>query len=311
MGASASINSIIEEEKLKPIDASDVKAESAKEEVIRLRKILHESIKIGTYAWQPAQEPLEFETGGNAITHSIILFHGIGQQATTYLKGDITGDGKNLWFDDYGFEDFLKKGLEGKGFRVVIPWSQVSNAEAVIGPLSKKNGREMKDLPSWVDQLWDDEKVGSSFNWTSDDATGCISYQQSIIRKEIERGIKAENVYVIGHSQGGVTGGRAVLTFPDAKLGGMILLSSQNQSPKMPEIIAEKQKTLPILACHSAEDKIISYKLAVGNYETMKQAVGNSNFTFIEESDNGPPMYHSPLTKTIKSKVLEFLLNRY
>ena len=43
MGASASINSIIEEEKLKPIDASDVKAESAKEEVIRLRKILHES----------------------------------------------------------------------------------------------------------------------------------------------------------------------------------------------------------------------------------------------------------------------------
>ena len=95
MGASASINSIIEEEKLKPIDASDVKAESAKEEVIRLRKILHESIKIGTYAWQPAQEPLEFETGGNAITHSIILFHGIGQQATTYLKVDITGDGKN------------------------------------------------------------------------------------------------------------------------------------------------------------------------------------------------------------------------
>ena len=70
---------------------------------------VNESIKNGTYAWQPAQEPLEFETGGNAITHSIILFHGIGQQATTYLKGDITGDGKNLWFDDYGFEDFLKK----------------------------------------------------------------------------------------------------------------------------------------------------------------------------------------------------------
>ena len=106
----------------KPLDASDVTAEDAKSEVVRLRtqlrSLMFESLEGGLVpdTFSTGGKPIEWETGGE-ITTSLILLHGVTMPASAYVDGDFP---KHGWKGSvyYAFKPLL---AGTPGLRVVLP----------------------------------------------------------------------------------------------------------------------------------------------------------------------------------------------
>ena len=272
--------------------------------------------------WSPWAEPIEFVTTTAAApssedsppTSSLILLHGIAMSSSTYVDGDAPF-GLGHW-PSYALKAFL--GQDIPGVRCVLLSSPKTKAPAVLETL-KMFPPDPDGRNSWVDQVlsgWSlpgsassdtQDDAPQAYNWNLDDAKGAVDYVHNIIRTEIERGMPSERIFVMGHSQGGMIGSRAALTFPDARLGGLIMLSSLNASPDMVEVVAPAQKGLKILAGHSADDKMLKYEITASSYEILKAAVGHDNFTFIEEPDNEDVAKHAPFCDSLKDAFMQLL----
>ena len=61
-----------------------------------------------------------------------------------------------------------------------------------------------------------------------------VDYVHALIRREVARGVPADRVVVGGFSQGGLIATRAALSFPDARLGGALALSTFFGSDEAP-----------------------------------------------------------------------------
>mmetsp|Transcript_71571 Transcript_71571/g.111996 ORF Transcript_71571/g.111996 Transcript_71571/m.111996 type:complete len:181 (-) Transcript_71571:72-614(-) len=83
-----------------------------------------------------------------------------------------------------------------------------------------------------------------------------ISYVHKLIRKEMERGISADRIFLGGFSQGGCVAVRAALSFPDASLGGCLALSTFLGDGSN-VVISKANSRLNVLSCHGQADNIV------------------------------------------------------
>lgn len=259
-------------------------------------------------AWKPSAEPIEYELGGDIDT-SIILLHGIGGTGAFYAEGKVN---EKIQVSFFNSKDFLQS-AGVKGARVVCLTSGTTTNPKLLAFL-KDGGKGDGVVPqqSWTDQFKDFDDPKQGFDWGAPDLVGAVAYVQEIIRSEIKRGIKADRVFLLAHSQGGAIATRSALTFPDASLGGIIMLSAWHASTDIAAVTAAPQKSLKIFAAHSASDSIATFPGVKAMCEYLKDAVGASNFNsggeIIEEEDNPEQMkFHAPFVPSIAEKVGAFL----
>ncbi|KZY95305.1 carboxylesterase [Oleiphilus sp. HI0072] len=130
---------------------------------------------------------------------------------------------------------------EGLGIRFIFP-----NASEI--PITVNAGYIM---PAWYDILeLTEERVINHEQLQSS-----VKNIQTLIDREIERGIKSERIIVMGFSQGGAVAYHAALTYPSplAALAGLSTYFPQEDSFDT----APANSQLPVLICHGTHDPMV------------------------------------------------------
>ena len=268
--------------------------------------------KFGPRAYEPAAEPVEYETGGEIDT-AVLVLHGIGGSGAKMEEGKFR---EGVQLDGFNSKKFFEAGGV-KGARIVLPTASKTTAPRLLEFLKAGGvGDGVEPQISWVESFKDFEDPTQGFDWAvpSYDSLA-VEYVQSLIRKEISRGIAPNRVFVLCHSQGGSVGSRAVLTFDDAPLGGLIMLSAWHASPDIAALTSEKQKSLPILCAHSPSDGIVAFPGVRDMCECFVEAVGKANFNgggpIIEEDDNPAFVkYHAPFVPSMAKPVGDLIMKK-
>lgn len=146
-------------------------------------------------------------------------------------------------------------GADGHDFVDLIPELHLPEALAVrfifphapIRPVSLNNGLPMR---AWFDLygLTRDTRIDEQGIYESDHAL------RTLIRKEIEQGIPAKNIILVGFSQGGALALYSGLNYPK-RLGGILGLSTFLPINALKEI--KQPKDIPILMTHGDYDNIV------------------------------------------------------
>ena len=189
----------------------------------------------------------------------MIVLHGIAGKGERYVDG-VFGPGVEM--AEYASKPFLEGAGVEAGTRVVCASSGTTTNPAMLAMMQAGGiGDGATPQPSWFDQMKDMRDPESPFfDTTAPDAVKTTAYVQSLIRDQIKRGVKAERVFVLGHSQGGCVGSRAVFTFQDATLGGLVMLSAWHAWTDLEQVASDAQRgKLKIFAAHSHEDRIAPY----------------------------------------------------
>ena len=269
---------------------------------------------------------------------SLIVLHGIGANGQTYVDGD---GGAQPQFAGL---PFLKAaGVELT--RVVFPSAALSTAAPVLKALEATGKGDGKTAqPSWVNRAvaFENDQTVTAIDWVSADNAASVAYVHSLIRKEISRGIASSRVFLMCHGQGGCVGAQAALTFPDAPLGGLIMLSAFHGSPELHAAVAAAQKpqervsdalldttTLPDDVCRHierlthpaprtppfkalvglhADDEVVPRAAAKAMADAIKKVVGEDHFRLVEEEDNPKEARcHAPFVPSMAQPVADFL----
>jgi len=180
----------------------------------------------------------------------------------------------------------------------------------LIQKLGRGDGKEPQ--ASWISEIVDFSDLSKGVDWQDADNAAGVAYVQYLIRREIDRGIAPDRVFVIYHSQGGCVGSRAMLTFPDAPLGGLVLLSAFHGSPDLAVVTADAQRSLKVLIAHSAGDKMVPIAAVQAQAEYIRAAVGETNVQGVIEEDDNPAElgFHMPFVPSVAQPLAEFLKQR-
>merc|ERR1712060_393347 len=77
------------------------------------------------------------------------------------------------------------------------------------------------------------------------------------VRREVARGVSPSRIIIGGFAQGGGVAARAALSFPEAPLGGAILLSHFFGSGTC--AVAPANSGLDVLVCHGKDDATVPF----------------------------------------------------
>ena len=169
------------------------------------------------------------EVGSGDATHSVIWLHGLGA-------------------DGHDFEPIVDELTLEQNIRFIFP-------HAPSMPVTVNNGMTM---PAWYD-------IAAAQLDQQQDETGTRKSQAlivALIEREIDRGIKSENIILAGFSQGGAIALHTALRF-DKPLAGIMGLSTYLPLAETVENeISEANKKTPIMLAHGKHDPIIPFSLA-------------------------------------------------
>ena len=172
---------------------------------------------------------LEIESGNNEPTHSIIWLHGLG------------ADGND-------FAPIVNELTLNNPIRFIFP-------HAPTMPVTINNGMVM---PAWYD-------IAAAQLDHQQDEVGTKKSQASIvalIEREIERGIKSENIILAGFSQGGAIALHTALRY-DKPLAGIMGLSTYLPlADSVANEVHDANSKTPIMLAHGKHDPIIPFNLA-------------------------------------------------
>ena len=178
------------------------------------------------------------EVGSTDATHSIIWLHGLGA-------------------DGHDFEPIVDELTLSHNIRFIFP-----HAPSI--PVSINNGMVM---PAWYDiRLPQIDK--------EQDAEGIKKSQQSIlalIEREIERGIKSENIILAGFSQGGAIALHTALRYQNPIAGIMALSTYLPLADTVEKEISEQNKNTSILIAHGTLDPVVPFNLALETQDTLNK----------------------------------------
>lgn len=90
-----------------------------------------------------------------------------------------------------------------------------------------------------------------------------------LVDRELERGIRADQIMIAGFSQGGVLATECLLTFPE-KIGGSISLSAY--LPRAPESVPRAKGTKRLFMGHGRQDEIVDFSLGLHARQALTEA---------------------------------------
>jgi len=162
-------------------------------------------------------------------------------------------------------------GADGHDFESIVPDLRLNNTEQInfifpnapIQAVTINGGMEMS---SWYDILDAslDREVAIDDIYTSSKLLG------QLIQREIDSGIKAENILLAGFSQGGVIALHTGLRYPQ-KLAGIMALSTY--LPTIEPLQAERatvNNDIPIFMAHGTMDPVVQLSIAQQAYSHLK-----------------------------------------
>ncbi len=119
-------------------------------------------------------------------------------------------------------------------------------------------------MPAWYDilEMNLERKVDETQLIASSEAV------QSLIEREISRGVASENIILVGFSQGGAVAYHAGLTYAKP-LGGLLILSSYFATHASASIDPANQHT-PILIQHGSRDPVVNETLGQRAYRLLQ-----------------------------------------
>ena len=174
-------------------------------------------------------------------THSVVWMHGLGANANDFVP----------------VPPYFRL-PENLNIRFVFP-----NAPAI--PVTINNGYVM---PAWYDILTMD--IGGK----REDEAGIrksIEDINALIEREIERGIPAENIFLIGFSQGSAMALSTGLRYPK-KLGGIVGLSGYLPIlEKTADERAPVNQDTPILMVHGSLDQVVQVSRGEQSRDHLKE----------------------------------------
>ena len=163
-------------------------------------------------------------------------------------------------------------GDSGNGFAPIAPELQLPDnlgikfifPHAPIRPVTINNGMEMR---AWYD-------IKSMDMESRADITGVRESSdlvQALIENEIESGIPANKIFLIGFSQGGVIALHLGTRFKQ-KLAGIVALSTYMCAANtLSDEKSEENANTPILFCHGQQDEVVPLFLGRSAYQTLKE----------------------------------------
>jgi len=160
-------------------------------------------------------------------------------------------------------------GSDGEHFADIIPKLSLPQSAAIrfifpnapIKPVSVYKGKEMR---AWCDLAYMED--GVSYDLENPDIKGIEESSKMVaelVDAEIERGIKSENIFLIGFSQGAVIALHVATHYPK-KLAGAACLSSH-----FPLLDGINSK-IPIFFGHGTHDNFVPIELNEKTYEFFK-----------------------------------------
>lgn len=113
-------------------------------------------------------------------------------------------------------------------------------------------------MPSWYDI------IGLHAAAAEDEAglRASMHYLDSLIAREIERGIAPQHIVLAGFSQGGNVALNCALRYPERLAGTMILSSYLGLRNQLSAQASSANRTLPIFMAHGLQDDIVPLPLA-------------------------------------------------
>jgi len=162
-------------------------------------------------------------------------------------------------------------GADGHDFESIVPELRLNNAEQInfifpnapIQAVTINGGMEM---PSWYDIL--DASLERAV--AIDDIYISSKQLEQLIQREIDQGIKAENILLAGFSQGGVIALHTGLRYPQ-KLAGIMALSTY--LPTIEQLQTEHaavNNDIPIFMAHGAMDPVVQPSIAQQAFSHLK-----------------------------------------
>lgn len=177
------------------------------------------------------------EIGSENSSHSVIWLHGLGA-------------------DGHDFEPIVNELNLTQNIRFIFP-------HAPSMPVSINNGIVM---PAWYD-------IRSAQIDQTQDADGIKKSQRAIlnlIEREIERGVKSQNIILAGFSQGGAITLHTALRYEKPLAGIMGLSTYLPLVESVENEIHIANKNTPIFLAHGEHDPVIPLQLALNTQTTLK-----------------------------------------
>ena len=176
------------------------------------------------------QTPLEVVTR-EPVRNSIIWLHGLGANGYDFLP----------IVDELGPASFTPS-------RFVFPHAP---EQAVT-----LNGGQV--MPSWYDI------IGLNAAAAEDEVglRASMQYLDSLIAREIERGIAPQHIVLAGFSQGGNVALNCALRYPQRLAGALILSSYLGLRDQLSVQASSANRTLPIFMAHGLQDDIVPLPFA-------------------------------------------------
>lgn len=178
------------------------------------------------------------EIGSDDATHSVIWLHGLGA-------------------DGHDFEPIVNELTLTQNIRFIFP-------HAPEMPVSINNGMI---IPAWydikaaqIDSLQDEAGIKQSQNTVL-----------ALITREIERGVKSENIILAGFSQGGAIALHAALRYEKSLAGIMGLSTYLPLADTVANEINNANKNTPVFLAHGIHDPIVPFQLATNTHATLNQ----------------------------------------
>jgi phospholipase/carboxylesterase len=185
---------------------------------------------------------VELETGPSP-THAVLWLHGLGADGHDFVP----------IMDELALPSTLS-------IRFVFP-------HAPMRPVSINRGMVMR---AWHDYDMIDPNVGVQENLES--LRSSQRAIEALIDREMERGIKPENIVLAGFSQGGALALHTGLRYP-AALAGILALSCYLPASKTLAAEAHRDNlTTPVFMAHGQSDNVVPLMLAAASSRQLLES---------------------------------------
>ena len=169
-------------------------------------------------------------------------------------------------------------GADGHDFESIVPELTLNHAEQINfifpnAPIQAVTINGGMRMPSWYDIL--DASLDREV--AVEDIYISSAQIEQLIQREIDKGIKAENILLAGFSQGGVIALHIGLRYPQ-KLAGIMALSTY--LPTTEQLKTERaavNNDIPIFMAHGTMDPVVHLpiaKQAFSNLKAMNYPIG-------------------------------------